>query len=257
MELGEVVLIEYRKIGVLILSLMMLPVFAAVSVTALSEENDSIGDVPDLPLILHGGLDVNGESAEAGSEIMAYYEGELIAKSTVEEEGKYNLNLNLTPENYTNIEKVELYVNGNKASFEASQIEGIKGKTPGSIIETDITCSASSIDNDTASVDYDTGSSSSSNGKGEARVVNKDTSGSETDEKAAGNSEAGFAGEDEDSIVDSEVPVSQAGDEEGENVEDVEGAEGAEGAENAGHSTLFTALVFVAALFGAFMVARR
>ncbi|TFH04478.1 MAG: hypothetical protein E4H06_02855, partial [Methanosarcina sp.] len=62
----------------LILSLMILFVFAAVSVTALSEENDSIGDVPDLPLILHGGLDVNGEPVSEGSEILAYYEGELI-----------------------------------------------------------------------------------------------------------------------------------------------------------------------------------
>lgn len=249
MELGEVVLIKYRKLGVLILSLMILPLFAAVSVTALSEENDSVGDVPDLPLILHGGLDVNGEPAETGSEIMAYYEGELIAKSTVEEEGIYSLNLNLTPENYTNVENVEIYVNGDKASFEipTSQMEAINDKKPGSIAEVDIAYSASSGDGNT-------GSSSSNDATGEARVVNKDTAESETPEKAEDYPEAGFAGEDEDGAVDAKGPVSQEDAEEGE---DVEGAEGAEGTEDAGYSTVFTALLFVASLFGAFMVIKR
>jgi hypothetical protein len=242
-------LIKYRKFGVLILSLMILPVFAVASVTALSEENDSIGDVPDLPLILHGGLDVNGEPVSEGSEIMAYYEGEIIAKSTVGEDGQYSLNLNLTPENYTNIGSMELYVNGDKASFEipASQMEAIEDKTPGSIAAVDIVFSASSSDGDTSS-------GSSNDAKGEARVVKKDTAGSEAPENDEDSSEAGFAEEDEDGTVDAQGPVSQEGDDEGE---DAEGAEGAEGTEDAGHSTVFTALVFIAALIGAFIVARR
>ena len=102
MELGEVVLIKYRKFGVLILSLMILSVFAVLSVTAVSEENDSIEDVPELPLILQGGMDLDGPPVSAGCEIPAYYEGELIAKSTVGEGGRYSLYLNMTPENYTN-----------------------------------------------------------------------------------------------------------------------------------------------------------
>jgi len=61
-------------------------------------------------------------------------------------------------------------------------------------------------------------------------------------------------------------PVSQVDDEEGEDLEDVEGgediegaenAESAEGTEDAGYSTVFTALLFVAAFFGAFMVIKK
>lgn len=249
---------KYRKFGVLILSLMILSVFAAVSVAALSEENDSIGDVPDLPLILHGGLDVNGEPVSEGSEILAYYEGELIAKSTVGEDGKYSLNLNLTPENYSNIENMELYINGDQASFEipASQMETIGDKTPGSIAEVDIASSTSSSEGALSS-------GSSNDAKGEARVVKKDTAGYEAPEEADDYSDAGVDDEEEDGIVHAQGPVSQEGDEESENVEDaegaegIEGAEGAEGAEDAGHSTIFTVLVFIAALFGAFMIARR
>lgn len=253
-----------RKFGMLVLSLIVLSVFAAVNATALSEDNDSIGNVPDLPLILQGEMNVNGESISAGSDIMAYYEGELIAKSTAGEEGKYSLNLNLTPEDYTNIENVELYVNGDKVSFEipASQIETIQNTVPGSIIEVDINSSVSSNDSET-------GSDGSSSSTGEARVVNQGTGESEASDKTEGQSEASLAGENEDSITNSEGPVSQVEDEEGEDLEDIEGggdiegaedAEGVEGAEDtedAGYSTIFAVLVFVAALFGAFMVIKR
>lgn len=239
----------------LILSLIILPVFAAVSVTALSEDNDLIGDVPDLPLILHGELDFNGESVSAGSEIMAYYEGELIAKSTVGEGGRYSLNLNLTPENYTNIGNVELYVNGDKVSFEipVSQMETIENASQGYIAEVDIIYS-------TSSTDGNTGSSGGGGSTGEARIAEKDTAESEASDRTEGSSEASFAGEDEDDTADAEGPVSQVDDGEGEDIKDVEGAEGtedAEGAEDAGYSSIFTALLFIAALFGAFMVIKR
>lgn len=248
-------MIKYRKLGMLILSLITLSAFATASATALPEDNDSIGDVPDLPLILLGEMDVNGEPASEGSEITAYYEGELVAKSTVGEEGRYNLNLNLTPENYSNIENVELYVDGVRVSFEvpASQLETIQNTDSGSIVEVNINSSVSSIDSDT-------GSSGSSGSTGEARVVNKDTGESETSEITEGYSEAHLAGEDEDGIADAEGPVSQADDEEEEDLEDIEGAEDtgdAEGNEDAGYSTVFTALLFVVALFGAFMVIKR
>ncbi len=81
-------MVKCRKFGLLILSLIMLFIFAAVNATALSEDNDSIGDAPDLPLILQGEMDLNGQPASAGCEITAYYEGELIAKSTVGEGGQ-------------------------------------------------------------------------------------------------------------------------------------------------------------------------
>jgi hypothetical protein len=245
MELGEVVLIKYRKLGVLILSLMILSVFAVLNVTALSEENDSIGDVPDLPLILYGGLDVNGEPVSEGSEILAYYEGELIAKSTVGEEGKYSLNLNLTPENYTNIEAVEFYVNGNITSLNipVSEIEAITTKTPGTITEVDLEGSVSSADINTSSSSTD--SSSSSDSEGDVKIVNKDSVSSEYSTEAGNSEEASFAKGGTDSSVDMQEPVTQAGDEEGED------------AAKAGYSIFFTGLLFVTALFGAFMVIKR
>jgi len=246
-------LIKYRKFGMLVLSLIILLVCGAVNVTALSEDNNSIGDVPDLPLILKGRMEINGEPVTAGSAILAYCEGELIAKSTVGEEGKYSLYLNLAPKNYTNIENVEYYVNGDKAGFEipASQLELIKNTAPGSIVEIDLTSSVSSNDSDT-------GSSGSSSSQGEARVVKKDTSGSETLQNDKDGSGASFAGEGD--ITYEDGPVSQVDDEGGEDLEDVEGAEDAEGAEStedAGYSTIFTLLLLVAALFGAFMVIKR
>ncbi|MEL7664036.1 MAG: hypothetical protein AAGU10_07900 [Methanosarcina mazei] len=243
-------MVKCRKFGLLILSLIMLFIFAAVNATALSEDNDSIGDAPDLPLILQGEMDLNGQPASAGCEITAYYEGELIAKSTVGEGGRYSLYLNMTPENYTNIGDVELYVDGNKASsgIPVSNIENIESKEPGSIIEVDINNSASSSVSGTES----RGSSGST---GEARVVNKnETADSKTSDKAGGRSEASLAGEDDGDIVSSEEPVSQSDD--AEDLED-EDAEGAENTEDAGYSTVFTALVFIVALFSAIMVIKR
>lgn len=215
-------------------------------------------------------MNVNGDPVPGGSEIMAYYEGELIAESTVEEEGRYNLNLNLVPENYTNIENMELYINGDKASFEipASRMETIQNTASGSIIEVNINSSVSSTDSET-------GSGGSSNPAVEAMVVNKDTGESKSSDKTGGRSEASLAGKDEDDIANAEGPVSQADYEGKEDIEGVEGvedregiegredregaedAEGAESAENTGYSTVFTVLLFVAAFFGAFMVIKR
>ena len=237
MELGEVVLIKYRKFGVLTLSLMILSVYSVLSVTALSEESDSIEYVPDLPLILHGELNVNGGSVSEGSEILAYYEEELIAKSTVGEEGKYSLNLNLPPENYTNIGEVEFYVNGNIASIDipASEIEAIKNNKSGSITEVNLEGFVSSAEGDLSSGNGD--------GTGEARVVKKYPASSENSTESE-NSEDDFAkGVKESSDI--QEPVSQTGD------------EGGDDASKAGYSTFFTGLLFITALFGAFLIIKR
>lgn len=250
-----------RKFGMLVLSLIILSVFAAVNATALSEDNESIEDVPDLPLILWGGMNVNGEPVSAGCEIMAYYDGELVAKSTIEEDGKYTLNLNLNPENYISIENMELYINDDKASFEipVSQIETLQSMVPGSIVEIDINSSVSSIDSGT-------GSGGSSGSTGEARLVNKDMGEPEPSDKTESHSEANLAGKDEDGITDPEGSVSLVDDEEGEDLEniegsgdleDAEGAGGVEGTESAGYSTIFTTLLFIGVFLGAFMVIKR
>lgn len=240
-------MIKCRKFGVLILSLIILSVFAAVNVTALSEENDSIEDVPDLPLILQGEMDVNGEPVSAGSEITAYYEGEIIARSTVEEEGEYSLNLNLASEDYANIENVELYINGNEASFElpASQVETIESTSSGSILEVDINSSVSSDD--------ETDSGGNSDSTGEAKIVEKNTTESET----GANSEASLTGE--DSTADGEDPVSQADGEDGESPDDAatEDTGDTESTADAGYSTVFTVLLFVVAVFSALLVIKR
>ncbi|WP_410510417.1 hypothetical protein RSJ42_17660 [Methanosarcina hadiensis] len=250
-----------RKFGMLVLSLIILSVFAAVNATALSEDNESIEDVPDLPLILRGGMNVNGEPVSAGREITAYYDGELVAKSTIEENGKYTLNLNLNPENYTSVENMELYINNTKVNFEipVSQIEAVHSMVPGSIIEVDINSSVSSIDSGT-------GSGGSSGSTGEARVVNKGVGESEPSDKTGSHSEANLAGKDEDGITELEDPVSLVDDEESEgpgnvegegDAEDAEDAGEAESAEGAGYSTVFMALLFIGAFLGAFMIIKR
>ncbi len=230
-------MIKYRKFGVLTLSLMILSVFAVLSVSALSEENDSIEDVPDLPLILRGGLDINGAPVSEGSEILAYYEGKLIAKCIVGEEGKYSLSLNLPPENYTNIGEVEFYVNGNISGLNipASEIEAIKNNTPGSIIEVNLEGSVSSTEEDSRSGNGD--------GTGEARIVKKDSASSENSTESE-NSEDDFAKGVKESS-DTQEPVSQTGD------------EGGEDASKAGYSTFFTGLLFITALFGAFLIIKK
>ena len=65
-------MVKCRKFGLLILSLIMLFIFAAVNATALSEDNDSIGDAPDLPLIPKGEIDLNAQPTSAGCEITAF-----------------------------------------------------------------------------------------------------------------------------------------------------------------------------------------
>lgn len=247
-------MIKYRKFGVLILSLMISSVFAVLSVPALSEENDSIGDVPALPLILRGGLNVDGEPVSEGSEILAYYEGELIAKSTVGEAGKYSLNLNLTPENYTDIGKVELYVYEDNSSFKipVSEIEAIN-KTPGSISEIDLEGSVSSADTNQSSSSTD--SSSSGDSEGDVKIVKKDSESSKnsTEEDSSeensteeGDSQKASSAEGvNEGSVDIPEPVSQAGE------------EGSEGAEKSGYSTFFTGLLFITALLGAFYVIKK
>jgi len=255
-------LIKYRKLGVLILSLMILSVFAVLCVTALSEENDSIGDVPSLPLILRGGLNVNGDPVSEGSEILAYYEGELIAKSTVGEEGKYSLNLNLTPENYTNLGDVELYVYENNSSFKvpASEIEAVN-KTPGSISEIDLEVSTSA-DTDTSSSSGD--SSSNGDSVGEVKIVKKDSESEDSDEEDSDEEDS----ESEDSTEESsteEGNSQKASSAEGVNEgsgdipEPVsQGDEGeTESTEESGYSTFFTGLLFVTALLGAFYVIKK
>lgn len=255
-------MIKYRKFGVLTLSLMILSVFAVLCGTALSEENDSIEDVPELPLILQGGLNVDGDPVSEGSEILAYYDGELIAKSAVVEEGKYSLNLNLTSENYTNLGDVELYVNENNSSFKipVSEIEAVN-KTAGSISEIDLEVSASSEDSDSSS--SSTSSSGSGDSVGEVKIVkNNSESEDSTEDDSTEDDSTEYNSTEDDSTgeVDSQKasaegvtegssdisePVSQA--DEGET----------ESTEESGYSTFFTGLLFITALLGAFYVIKK
>jgi hypothetical protein len=250
---------------------MILSVFAVLCVPALSEENDSIGDVPALPLILRGGLNVDGDPVSEGSEILAYYEGELIAKSTVGGDGKYNLNLNLTPENYTNLGDVELYVYEDNSSFKipASEIEAVN-KTPGSISEIDLDVSVSSADTDTSSSSKD--SSSNGDSVGEVKIVKKD---SESDDSESDDSESDDSESDDSDDSDEEDSEEESSTEEGasqkassaEGVDEgsvdipepvsQEGEGETESTEESGYSTFFTGLLFITALLGAFYVIKK
>ncbi|HII00488.1 TPA: hypothetical protein HA351_02140 [Methanosarcinaceae archaeon] len=139
-------LIKYRKFGILSVSLMILLACAVVGLAADPEGSGESESLPELPLILKGELNVNGEPVVAGSEIEAYYDGKLIAKSTVENEGEYVLNLNLATDDYENLEEVEFYIDGNAADLDIpeSEADAIANKdSPGSIVELDVRGSVS------------------------------------------------------------------------------------------------------------------
>ena len=139
-------LIKYRKFGILSVSLMILLACAVVGLAADPEGSEESESLPELPLILKGELNVNGEPVVAGSEIQAYYDGKLIAKSTVKNEGEYVLNLNLATDDYENLGDVEFYIDGNAADLEIPESEVAdvaNNDAPGSIVELDVQGSVS------------------------------------------------------------------------------------------------------------------
>lgn len=182
-------LIKYRKFVLLVVSLQIFFVFAASGLASTGNVEEG---VPPLPLILRGDLNVNGVPVSEGSEILTYYEGELIGKYTVNEEGKFSLKLNLAPADYVNFEDVKFYINENEAELEFSEsdYEAIKNvKGPGSDIKVKIQ----------AYVDSSSSSSSSSDGdeESEVKIVNKD------EQEELEDSDEGFEdGEDDSGVLE-------------------------------------------------------
>ncbi|WP_440954306.1 hypothetical protein ACSAZK_11700 [Methanosarcina sp. Mfa9] len=175
-------LIKYRKFGILSVSLMILLACAVVGLAADPEGPEETESLPELPLILKGDLDVNGEPVEAGSEIEAYYEGKLIAKSTVENEGEYVLNLNLATDDYENLGEVEYYIDGNAADLEIPESEAAaiaNEDVPGSIVEMDVQGSVSQPSGSSGGSD---GSSDGDNEGGAVVITNDNISGSPVEE---------------------------------------------------------------------------
>ncbi len=161
---GEFMLIKYRKLGILSVSLMILLACAVVGLAADPNGSEEIESLPELPLILKGDLDVNGAPVAAGSEIQAYYGGKLIAESTVKNEGEYVLNLNLGTDDYENLGDVEFYIDGNAAdlTIPESKAAAIADEdVPGSIVEMDVQ----------GSVSQPSGSSDGSNSDEENKAV--------------------------------------------------------------------------------------
>lgn len=179
-------LIKYRKLGILSVSLMVLLMCAVGGLAADPEGSDDTGSLPELPLILKGDLDVNGEPVAAGSEIEAYYEGKLIAKSTVENEGEYVLNLNLATDDYENLGEVEFYIDGNAADLEIPESEAAaiaNEDDPGSIVEMDVQGSVSQPSESSGGSD---GSSDGDNEGGAVVITNENLSESPLDEAEDG-----------------------------------------------------------------------
>ncbi|MCQ1534484.1 hypothetical protein FTO70_01985 [Methanosarcina sp. KYL-1] len=219
-------LIKYRKFGVLAVSLLILLACTTGGMAAESESSEGAEGLPALPLILQGEMDVNGEPVATGSEILAYYEGKLIAKSTVDEEGEFSLNLNLAPENYGNLEEVEFYINDKKAELDisAADLESIETEGPGSIVEINVQGSVSSS----------SGSSNSDDDENEATIVNKSE---ETSEPSADGEDTDYLEEDSEG-----------------NTSDVE-AKG--GAESSGDQPVIWVILAIAAILGAILILRK
>lgn len=220
-------LIKYRKFGVLAVSLLMLLACTTAGLAAEPESSEGAEGVPALPLILQGKMDVNGVPVAAGSEILAYYEGNLIAKSTVDEEGEFSLNLNLAPENYGNLGEVEFYINGKKAELDISSadLESIETEGPGSIVEINVQGSVSSSSGSSDSDDDD---------ENKATIVNKSE---ETSDPSADGE--GTEGMEEDSEGNASAVESKGG------------------AESSGNQPVIWVILAIAAILGAILILRK
>ena len=191
-------LIKYRKFGILSVSLMILLACAVVGLAADPEGSEESESLPELPLILKGELNVNGEPVVAGSEIQAYYDGKLIAKSTVKNEGEYVLNLNLATDDYENLGDVEFYIDGNAADLEIPESEVAdvaNNDAPGSIVELDVQgsvsqSSESSYDSDGSDDGDNQGAAVVKSGKGVSESSVEDPVESESEENVDNGMEA-------------------------------------------------------------------
>lgn len=186
-------LINYRKLVFLVLSLQLFFAFAACGLASAEEleETEETSSIPSLPLTLQGSLTVNGEQISEGSEIMAYYKGNPVGKYTVETEGKLDILLNLAPNDYIDFENVEFSINGAEAElgFQESDLKAIKNAEgiSGPVIKVDTLNSIVS--------------SSSSDGSGNSKDANESTAmvasnDSSEDAKSAEVLEDGENGED-------------------------------------------------------------
>lgn len=79
------------------------------------------------PIIIKGNVDVDGEPAPIGTEIIANLSGELIGNSTVENEDEYELHL-LNKDDY---EGITITVNDSVAPLDSEDIEKLNNSSPG------------------------------------------------------------------------------------------------------------------------------
>jgi len=231
---GEFMLIKYRKLGILSVSLMILLACAVVGLAADPNGSEEIESLPELPLILKGGLEVNGAPVAAGSEIQAYYGGKLIAESTVKNEGEYVLNLNLGTDDYENLGDVEFYIDGNAAdlTIPESKAAAIADEdVPGSIVEMDVQ----------GSVSQPSGSSDGSNSDEENKAVVV------TDENVS------------DSSVDEpeEEPGDEANADNASGTGNVTEAEAKAPSESSGTQSIIWVVLGFVAVLGAVMIVRK
>ncbi len=231
-------LIKYRKLGILFISLMILLACAVGGLAADPEGSGDTESLPELPLILKGDLDVNGEPVEAGSEIQAYYEGKLIAKSIVENEGEYVLNLNLATDDYENLGEVEFYIDGNAADLEIpeSEVAAIANEdSPGSIVEMDVQ----------GSVSQSSGSSGGSDDDEEENKVVVKTADDVSESSVEGPEESEYEG----NVAN--------GQDAGEAGEDIEAEAKASSESSAAETTPIRGTLSLVALLGAVLIVRR
>ncbi|ADI74414.1 hypothetical protein Metev_1567 [Methanohalobium evestigatum Z-7303] len=86
-----------RKICIkTVIAIQLIILLSLVSFTATAEQP------PEPPLIVKGDVEINDEPAPEGTQITAKLDGELIAKSTIEKEGEYELHF-LKMDDYTGI----------------------------------------------------------------------------------------------------------------------------------------------------------
>lgn len=110
--------LKFRNLFLLAVVLQIsIVTFAACGVNETIEspgEVTSDPDNPDLPIILEGYAQINGNPAPAGTAIEAKLGGELEGKAEVQDAGKYKIYVNFKPDEFKNI---KIFVNGKPANL--------------------------------------------------------------------------------------------------------------------------------------------
>ncbi|WP_292487003.1 hypothetical protein [Methanohalobium sp.] len=148
------------------LTIALVLLLSLVSFTVAAEQP------PEPPLIVKGEVEINGEPAPEGTQITAKLNGELIAKSTVEKPGEYELHL-LKKDDYTGI---TFTVDGTESQPDSEIADKLNNADPTKATYLDLSVTQSNTNNQEETQVSVPNSNSGSGGGGFASPSGSDSS---------------------------------------------------------------------------------